>query len=387
VLACAEIPGLTWNEVCARRLTRHALRAPSTESLVDIVATICGAHAQVMSAAELAIGLRGACVTRVDVQRALWRDRSLVKTIGPRGTVHLLPARDLPMWCGALGALPLTSGLPRAAQLDVTQLDAVVTAIAVALAGAELTGEELDDAVRSVCGPWAGDLVVPAFSGLSPRWQQAIRAAAAAGVLCYGPARGRRVRYTSPQRWLPGFQPAAAGPALSQLLRAYLHAYGPATAAQFAQWLAAPRQWIRELLAASAAQVQEVTLDGDRAWVNAGDTAADAGPVRGIRLLPYFDPYLIGAHPRTQLFPGQAADQALTRGQAGTFPVLLVDGAVAGRWHQRRAGRRLRVTVEPFGRLGARHRAQLESEVDRIGTILQAQPELTLGPITAGPHA
>src|SRR2546430_11134802 len=31
-------------------------------------------------------------------QHALWQDRSLVKTFGPRGTVHLLPAADLPMW-------------------------------------------------------------------------------------------------------------------------------------------------------------------------------------------------------------------------------------------------------------------------------------------------
>jgi hypothetical protein len=44
--------------------------------------------------------------TRADVQRALWEDRSLVKTFGPRGTVHLLATADLPMWTGALSALP-----------------------------------------------------------------------------------------------------------------------------------------------------------------------------------------------------------------------------------------------------------------------------------------
>ncbi len=138
-------------------------------------------------------------------------------------------------------------------------------------------------------------------------------------------------------------------------------------------------------------------LDGDRAWVNAGDTGAGGsaagggkagGPrTRGVRLLPYFDPYLVGSHPRSRLYPGRAADRALSGGQAGTFPVLLVGGEVAGVWHHRRSGRRLRVTVEPFGRLTAGQAGQLETEAGRVGRILDAQPELTVGPVTVGAHA
>ena len=50
--------------------------------------------------------------TRDDVRRALWEDRTLVKTFGPRGTVHLLPAADLGRWMAALGALPWRSPFP-----------------------------------------------------------------------------------------------------------------------------------------------------------------------------------------------------------------------------------------------------------------------------------
>jgi hypothetical protein len=352
------------------------------------VAAICGAHAQVMSAAELAVGLRCAGACRADVRRALWQDRTLVKTFGPRGTVHLLPARDLPMWCGALGGLPVRTGSPDGALLDAAQQEAVVAAIAAALAGDALTVDELDGAVQSACGPWAGALVVPAFGGYWPRWRQAVSVAANAGVLCFGPARGRQITYTSPAHWLPGFRPAPAQAALSQLLHAYLHAYGPATSAQFAQWLAAPRRWAEHVVTTNAARVQEVELDdGARAWVNAADTAPGTDPPPGIRLLPYFDPYLIGSHPRRRLFSGDAYDRALSGGQAGTFPVLLVDGVIAGVWHQRRSGKRLHVTVESFGRLGPAHRRQLEAEVDRVGKILDARPELTMGPVTTGAHA
>ncbi|MGH3176525.1 MAG: DNA glycosylase AlkZ-like family protein, partial [Streptosporangiaceae bacterium] len=98
---------LTWSGVTARRMARHALAEPATSLAPDDVAgLLCGAHAQVLSAAELSIGRRIAGATRADVQHALWQERSLVKTFGPRGTVHLLAAADLPMWTGALSALP-----------------------------------------------------------------------------------------------------------------------------------------------------------------------------------------------------------------------------------------------------------------------------------------
>ena len=141
-----EVPRLSWAEVCARRLERHALSAPAQDARpADIVAAMCGAHAQVLSAAELSIGLRLAGVTRADVREALWTEHSLVKTFGPRGTVHLLPTRDLPMWTGALSAIPpSTSPFPQDVRLTPEQTDAVVAAIAVALDDAELTDRRAD---------------------------------------------------------------------------------------------------------------------------------------------------------------------------------------------------------------------------------------------------
>ncbi len=97
---------LTWGGVTARRMARHALAEPATDlGPAGVAGVLCGAHAQVLSAAELSIGRRIAGATRSDVRRALWEERALVKTFGPRGTIHLLPTADLPMWTGALSAL------------------------------------------------------------------------------------------------------------------------------------------------------------------------------------------------------------------------------------------------------------------------------------------
>jgi hypothetical protein len=384
------VPGLSWAQACARRLERHALSAPLTDAEpADIAAAMCGAHAQLLTAAEWSIGLRLAGLTRRDVRAALWAGRSLVKTFGPRGTVHLLPARDLPMWTAALSAVP---SHPNAFSADVRltpeQANAVIEAIADTLLETELTLDELTYAVVARLGAWAGDLVMPAFAGMRPRWCQVLPLAGIRGALCFGPSRGRNVTYTNPRRWLPGFRPAAPQPALAEVVRRYLHAYGPATPAQFAQWLAAPRRWATELFSSLAGELQQVEFDGAPAWLAAGDAPVPSTPPRGIRLLPYFDPYTVACQPRGLLFPGRAAERALSpRGQAGTFPVLLIDGTVGGVWHQRSSGRKLDITVEPFGQLSARRRRELDDQVDRIGEFLGGTPRLTIGTVTVGSHA
>lgn len=220
------------------------MMAPSHDAgPADIVGAICGAHAQVMSAAELSIGVRSAGITQRDVQEALWTERSLVKTFGPRGTVHLLPTRDLSMWTGALSTLPASAGNGRSgpALLSPGQIDIVVEAIADALADAELTVDELTEAVVERAGSWAGDPVMEAFQVKWPRW---------------------RVTYTNPHRWLPGFRRTDGHPALAELVKRYLVAYGPATAQHFAQWLAAPRRWALELFDSLSGELERVDVDG-----------------------------------------------------------------------------------------------------------------------------
>jgi hypothetical protein len=93
-----------WSDVAAWRLRRHHLdrRArPSTRSterdvtdqsgpervrprqpglLIAVASRLCGLHAQLMSSAELSAWARVDALDRDAVQRALWHDRTLVKT-------------------------------------------------------------------------------------------------------------------------------------------------------------------------------------------------------------------------------------------------------------------------------------------------------------------
>ncbi|MDX6249270.1 MAG: hypothetical protein QOF10_2630, partial [Kribbellaceae bacterium] len=121
------------------------------------------------------MALRLESATRVDVQRALWDDRTLVKTFGPRGTVHLLPAEDLPLWTAAFSALPRSGpARPESLRMTQSQTDQVIEAIGAALCEDDLTIDELSEQVVARTGSWAGDLVMPAFQEFWPRWRQAI---------------------------------------------------------------------------------------------------------------------------------------------------------------------------------------------------------------------
>ncbi|MEV1172582.1 winged helix DNA-binding domain-containing protein [Nonomuraea sp. NPDC049784] len=372
---------LSWPQVSARRLQRAGLAAGMERTSPDaVVAAMCGAHAQVMSAAEASIGLRLAGVNRAHVRAALWEERSLVKTHGPRGTVHLLPARDLPMWVSAMSSLPPAhSAAPAYMRMTAEQTDQVVAAIREVLAGAEMTIDELSEAVVTATGPWAGDLVMPAFQTMWPRWRQAMALAAHRGAFVFGPTRGRKVTYTA----APPAPPVADG--LAGLVRAFLTAYGPATPEQFARWAGGPVRWAGE--AFDGVELEEVLFEGERAWVLAGDTAVPDDPPRGVRLLPYFDAYVVAGRPREFLYPGAAAARALTGGQAGNFPVLLVDGDVGGVWHQRRSGNKIDVTVEPLRDLTAAQLRELDEQVERMGEVMEGRPRLTIGSVTVGPHA
>ena len=97
---------------------------------------------------------------------------------------------------------------------------------------------------------------------------------------------------------------------------------------------------------------------------------------------------MVGSRPRHLLFPGRARERALSpSGQAGNYPVVLVDGEVAGVWHQRRSGRKVAVTVEPLRRMSKARLADLDAQVARLGEIVEAEAVLTIGEVSVGPHA
>src|SRR6266700_6347114 len=138
---------LTWARAAAWRVRRHHLyqRAPAG-SMFAVAGGICGLHAQVMSSALLTLWARVEDLDRTAVRRALWEDRTLVKTWAMRGTLHLLPADELRLWHAALST---SRRYLRAALwqkyfgITLEELDRLTEAVGTALDGRVMTREEL----------------------------------------------------------------------------------------------------------------------------------------------------------------------------------------------------------------------------------------------------
>ena len=261
---------LTWAQVRRRRLARHALLAPApTDALEDVVGGLCGVHAQVMASAELALGLRVTGLTRSRLREALWTDRVLVRTVGIRGTIHLFPRAELGLWLAAVSASAADRlerrGAP--AGIDESGLEALVGAMRESLDGRCLTHGELGAEVVARVGPWAAEGAHPAFGGAWPRWRMAIGDAAVAGVLCFGPVAGGRVTLVRTDQWAGPLAPIDPGLALREAFLRFLAAYGPSTPGEFARWFAIGPRRAQALLAEVSNRVEEVDVEGHRAWL------------------------------------------------------------------------------------------------------------------------
>ena len=132
------------------------------------------------------------------------------------------------------------------------------------------------------------------------------------GALCFGPDRARKVTYTHPRRWTGDPAPVDAdGEAVSWAIESYLRSYGPATPASSRGGSDAPPAWADR--ADGGPRWPRARRAGRRAGLRPRRVSYDAGvePVDGVRLLPYFDAYVVGSRPRHLLFPGRAAERAL----------------------------------------------------------------------------
>jgi hypothetical protein len=374
---------LSWPRAAAWRVRRHYLdrRAPAG-SLLGVAGRLCGLHAQVLSSAELTAWARVEGLERGSVARALWHDRTLVKTWAMRGTLHLLPSSELPLWHAALGTSRRYLR-PAAWQnyfgISIEELDQITEAVAAALDGRVMTREELMREVRRLTGS-------AAFAGRlgESSWGTILKPAAFSGRLCFGPSLGQRVRFTRPDSWLAVAAAAVEPPAATaEITRRYLAAYGPATVHDLARWwggaggVSTARQWI----AALGDEVSPVEVDGTPAWMLAADAgqAGDLPPTRSARLLPGFDQYVVAASCHAgHLLPGDLRARVY-RPQGWISPVLLVNGRMEGVWRHQLQASRVEVKIEPFRPqpLWVRRAAGLEAE--RLAAFLGAALRLKWG--------
>jgi hypothetical protein len=325
---------LTWDQVLAWRLRRQYLEAPAP-SPIDVVRRLCGVQAQVVSAAETAVGVRLALDGPGAVAPAM-QDRAVIKTWAMRGTLHLLPADVAGAYLALIASLK-TWERPswQKAFISTAQVATLAEIAAEVLEGRTLSR---DDLVSEVL---ARTHDAPLAEHLRSGWGAVLKPLAWQGLLCQGPWDGNRVTFTSPQTWSPAW---GGIPDLDEAARvaipAYLGAYGPASMAAFDAWLtrgASSKRLLRDWFAAAGDQLTTVEVEGESAFARREDVDEMLATVASgtVRLLPAFDQYVLGpgTGDRHVIPPAHRPDVSRTAGWIA--PVLVVGGRVVGTFETR----------------------------------------------------
>jgi hypothetical protein len=353
---------LAWR--MGRALLGRARRAATP--VPDVARAVCGLHAQVTSSSALAAWARIDGLAPGAVDEAV-ESGALVKTWAVRGTLHLLPAVDLPLWAAALRRLPerhRAAAWQRYHGVTAEQVDLALEALPEVLSARPLTREELGEALATATGR------EDVRGAAADSWGAVVKLAAMRGDLVFGPPRGRNVTFVAPPAGLAVDEDVAC----AEIAARYLRAHGPATRERFARWFgfsSAPRA---ERLLRCAPDLAAVEVGGVPMLALGEDVASleQAAPAGDVALLPAFDPY-VAALPRDDETALPAEHRgAVFRPQGWLTPVVLVDGRVAGTWsHEVREGV-AEVTVTPFAPLGAEARAAVDAEAARLAPFVRA---------------
>jgi hypothetical protein len=377
----------TWDDVRARRLERSSLvERAAADRLVEVVRELGGVHAQVQASAELQLATRVEGITQADVREALWERRSLVKAWTLRGTLHIHPADELSLRYAALRAAARASlheleALPEwrdpagriHAALGPREARAVRAAVRDALDGRCLLREELVAEVAAHVRPGVRERLRSGFAFFFDE-------------LVQGPPQGSKITLARPDQWIAGWREMDEREALLEVCRRYLRTYGPARPNDFREWFAArplTRPQARELFEALGDELEEIDVEGHRAYVLVGD-AAFPGARPSVRLLPEYDVYVMGFREREHLVP-QAVREQLAASPRGRYEgpagvrFLLVDGVAAGLWERRKKGKRLELRIVPARTLTKAQRAELGAQVERFGAFTGLEPVVAAG--------
>jgi hypothetical protein len=378
------MPGsISWQAATRTRLAKQRLTSPAKPAqLAKVASELCCVQAQVLSAAELTLGARVRGLTLTKLRSLIWDERALVKTYGPRGTLHLVPADELRFWMAAMRGRDQQPDAIHGTGEGFTsaQAHAVVDAIGAALDGRALTREELSAEVGSKLGRWARQ-------GLASSWGVLLGPAAYAGLLCFGPSQGAKVTFVRADQWVKSWKYVDEEKALREVALRYVATYGPVRPVDFARWFWVSKETAERLFTANKSKLSQVEFDGNAGYYVGKDFKASRAK-SSLWLLPQYDTYTLGCVPRDKLIASEAERKRILGYGRGIFesavglPVLLIDGQVAGIWERKQTKKKLSIKVEALTKLSADQISQVESEAQRTSDFLELPYELAFTKLT-----
>ena len=357
----------------ARLGIRHGLVTPSVGRSADEVAgDVLALHATDPATVYLSVAARSATLTPDGVGRALYDERSLVRMLGMRRTMFVVPTALVPVVQRAASdavAARLRAALVKelAAATDgpagwLADVERSVHAILQASGGAPATAlSAAEPRLRTKLDYAPGK----SYGGPGPITSRVLNLMAADGLIVRGRTKGSwtgaQYQWAPIEDWFPGgiqkIDPAAAR---ASLVRSWLARFGPATVADVVWWTGWNQRDTKAALAGAGAV--EVALDAGPGVALASDLEPEPPADPWVALLPALDPTAMGWIDRDWYFRPEFKPLLFDRtGNIG--PTVWNDGRIVGGWAQRPSGE---VVTRLLTDIGAESVAAVDAEAARL---------------------
>ena len=355
-------------------MRRHRLSPDErASSALDVTRSLVVLHSTDAATVFLSVQARTSDVTPPDIERELYEERTLVRMLGMRRTLFVVPRDLVPVVQAACTNTIEARQRRRLEQwiegsgISTRPAAWLGRASAAALHAVEERGEAFTSDLTKTVPLLAKKLHLSVGS----RWEAT--QSAGARVLPQLAMQGKIVRgrprttWTNGQyRWVPtavwlGAEIEEVDPAVAQaeLLRRWLAAFGPGTETDVRWWTGWTAREARAALA--AVPHAAVDLDGATGYVLADDLEPVQRTEPAAALLPGLDPTTMGWKERDWYLGPHGPLLFDTNGNAG--PTVWWDGHVVGGWGQRRDGEIVFKLLEDVGAEAVRG---VEKEAARV---------------------
>jgi DNA glycosylase AlkZ-like len=358
------------------RLVRRHLLAPAdrVRDPVDAAQSLVVLHATDAVTVFLSVHARTEGVAPDDIERTLYVERSLVRVLGMRRTLFVVPRELVPVVYAACTRTIAArerrrlEGWIRECGISTRPAPWLTRAMKRALAELESHGEATTSEIAAAVPSLGKRLRLGSGTRFETTQTVAARVLpqlAMDGHVVRGRPRGSWVR--GQYRWVPmnawlggpveSMEPSAAQ---AELLRRWLARFGPGTETDLRWWTGWTARETRAALAAVAHA--EVDLgNGVTGFVLANDLDPTSPGDPSAALLPTLDPTTMGWKERDWYLGPHAKLLFDTNGNAG--PTVWWNGRVVGGWSQRRDGE---IVFELLEDVGADAVRAVEAEAARV---------------------
>lgn len=339
-------------ELLLRRLqAQHLLTTGESQA---VAGGLCGLQAQFLRNAVHALRIRTDALN-VD---------GMVKTWTLRGTVHLIPEGDLPLYIRHFGTAEdvCQSGwygwvAGRGHANPPERERALARMMVSGIAEGIDTREALRERLRSLGMTEAEE------GRVFDPWGGMIRELAEVGVIAFGVAMTDDAHPDETKRYrlLAPFTPMTEAAARLEIARRYLTHYGPVTLRDAAYFL----HWTQAEAKAVFAQLPTETIEceGRTYWhIPSGAVHRDMPQAL---LLAGFDPLMLGYQKEDSPFLPPEHLRGIFNLAGIVNPAILLHGRVVGKWKEAKG----KVELTAFEAIGARDRRRIEDEAARLYTV------------------